>query len=165
MYFPPKRLFLALLLGLLAAGVVWLWPVRPLWMVVDTPHGRVNRFSSDGRWLYSTHMPQPGESPYLCTWDSATGELIHRTKVEGVIATPLGWNIASIRLSLDCNSLIVGTRSTGEGDIDTWHLHDAQTGLRRSDAIKEVAPSQPRIGLEERPVGFGPIMVFEASRK
>lgn len=47
---------LAIVTGILAATAVWAWPDRPLWR--SGPNvGRLEGFSPDGRWLFTTRNP------------------------------------------------------------------------------------------------------------
>lgn len=138
-----KWLISAILGAVLAAIIVLFWPVRPLWMWLDTVPASVDLFSPDGKSLYTNHYPPKGESPFLCQWDAVTGALIHKTVLEGLISTGLGKNEFSIRLSQDARTVFVSNRTNFANATDTWHLYDAQTGKCRSEAIRNVGHFNP----------------------
>ena len=138
-----KWLFWAIFAGCIAAAVALFWPVRPLWMWLDSVPASVKQYSPDGQSLYTVHHPGKGESPYLCRLDAATGTVVQKTVLEGLVSTAIGKNGYSIRLSQDARTLFVGTPSPGAMAIDTWHLYDAQTGKRRSEAILNVGHFNP----------------------
>ncbi len=139
-----KWLSWAILGACIAAAVALFWPVRPLWMWLDSTPGSVQYYSQDGQWLYTVHIPEPGQLPYICQLNAATGELVKRILLEGLVrkGTP-GVFEFDIRLSRDARTVFVGTQSAIGRDIDTWHLYDAQKGKRTSEAIMNVAHFNP----------------------
>src|SRR5450432_2937527 len=130
-----KWLSWAILGACIAAAAALFWPVRPLWMWLDTTPGTIQGYSPDGQWLYTVHIPGPGQSPYLCQLNAATGELTKRIVLEGLVRQGNINFEFDIRLSRDARTVFVGTTSAGATSTDTWHLYDAQTGKRRSEAI------------------------------
>lgn len=140
-----KRLFAAILGAGLTAFIVFCWPVRPLWMWLDSTKGTIQNYSPDGQWLYTVHIPGPGQSPYLCQLNAASGARVKRIELEGLVCTgkPSTDTEFDIRLSQDASTVFVGTQSPGAGSTDSWHLYDAETGKRRSEIIKEVAHLNP----------------------
>jgi hypothetical protein len=134
---------LAALAGVVAAGVVWAWPVGPRWRS-GPEAGRLEGFSPDGRTLVTSRVP-PGNgltypNPEVSRWDAATGVLLGRADMS--CAVP--FTLKAVSPSADGRLALVGEGPTLDLTSQNfasgeWYLHDAVTGERLAGPIAGVA--------------------------
>src|SRR5262245_18698026 len=138
---------LAALAGVVAAVVVWAWPVGPRWRS-GPEAGRLEGFSPDGGTLVTSRVP-PGNgltspNPEVSRWDADTGALLSRA--EFPCAAP--FFVMQVRPSADGRLALVGEGvppDVTRADLASgqWYLHDAVTGQRLAGPIRGVAGVGP----------------------
>jgi WD40 repeat protein len=135
---------LAIIFGVLAATAAYLWPVSLFWIVQLPEEARVLNISPDGSSIYTLHESKDG-SLFIVRWDAKTGKEIQRTVMQEVNTTQFrakGMFTHDLRLARDSKTVFIGLPVLGPA-INSWYLHDAETGKRLAGPILDVAHFNP----------------------
>lgn len=134
---------LALVLGVVAALVVFVWPTMPVWI---GPPGQIQAFSADGKNLYAVHPSSPGgrrssRQFWLACWNAASGELQEEWPIQWPDGMALsGSRAPGLQISPNRQYLVATVRDvstkTGGRDYIECLLFSTQAGKATGGLFK-----------------------------